>query len=53
MWRKYCPILYKFRYERFNNLKDHNPSFTTLLAVGGWNFGTEKMTAMLATAENR
>ena len=24
-----------------------------LLAVGGWNFGTEKMTAMLATEANR
>ena len=24
-----------------------------LLAVGGWTFGTEKMTAMLATAANR
>ena len=25
----------------------------TLLAVGGWNFGTARMTAMLATAANR
>jgi len=40
-------------YERFNNLKMINPSLKTLLAVGGWNFGTQKMTAMLATAANR
>ena len=25
----------------------------TLLGVGGWNFGTEKMTAMLSSEENR
>ena len=25
----------------------------TMLAVGGWTFGTAKMTSMLATAENR
>jgi chitinase len=43
----------KGMYERFNDLKATNPGFTTLLAVGGWNFGTEKMTAMLATKENR
>ena len=41
------------RYERFNNLKMSNPGLLTLLAVGGWNFGTEKMTAMLATESNR
>ncbi len=29
------------------------PSLTTLLAVGGWNFGTTKMTAMLSTEANR
>ncbi|KAI0212770.1 Acidic mammalian chitinase [Lamellibrachia satsuma] len=40
-------------YTRFNNLKTINPSLKTLLAVGGWNFGTAKMTAMLATPENR
>ena len=36
-----------------NNLKQLNPELKTLLAVGGWNFGTEMMTAMLATPENR
>ena len=34
-------------------MKLSNPSLKTLLAVGGWNFGTVKMTAMLATAANR
>ena len=41
------------RYERFNNLKLNNGNLKTSLAVGGWNFGTEEMTAMLATAANR
>ena len=51
------PIIYimccLFRYERFNNLKIINPELKTLLAVGGWNFGTAKMTAMLSSHENR
>ena len=29
--------------------KSSYPSLKVLLAVGGWNFGTYKMTAMLAT----
>ena len=41
------------RYQRFNELKLKNPNLKTLLAVGGWNFGTAKMTAMLSTAANR
>jgi len=40
-------------YERFNNLKQTAPHIKTLLSVGGWTFGTPKMTAMLATAANR
>lgn len=40
-------------YQRVNALKNINPQLRTLLAVGGWGFGTEKMTAMLATPENR
>merc|ERR1712168_1060900 len=40
-------------YARFNNLKQRNPNMKTLIGVGGWNFGTEKMTAMLATEANR
>ena len=43
----------KGMYERFNDLKLLNNNLKTLIAVGGWNFGTEKMTAMLATAANR
>lgn len=43
----------KGMYERFNDLKYSDPTFKTTLAVGGWNFGTAKMTAMLATFENR
>ena len=42
-----------FRYQRFNDMKILNPNMKTLLAVGGWNFGTVPMTAMLATKANR
>lgn len=40
-------------YERFTILKRTYPHVKTLLAVGGWNFGTQKMTAMLKTKSNR
>ena len=33
--------------------KSENPNLKISLAVGGWNFGTAKMTSMLATKENR
>ena len=42
-----------FRYERFNAIKYNNSAIKTLLGVGGWNFGTERMSAMLLTSENR
>ena len=35
------------------DLKKRWPHLKILLAVGGWNFGTDKMTAMLASASNR
>ncbi|XP_005881928.1 PREDICTED: chitotriosidase-1 [Myotis brandtii] len=40
-------------YRDFNGLKQRNPQLKTLLAVGGWNFGTQKFTDMVATAQNR
>ncbi|XP_006159234.1 chitotriosidase-1 [Tupaia chinensis] len=40
-------------YQEFNGLKKTNPKLKTLLAVGGWNFGTQKFTDMVATANNR
>ncbi|XP_047609875.1 chitotriosidase-1 isoform X1 [Phacochoerus africanus] len=40
-------------YKDFNGLKKMNPKLKTLLAVGGWNFGTQKFTEMVATANNR
>ncbi|XP_014649631.1 PREDICTED: chitotriosidase-1 isoform X1 [Ceratotherium simum simum] len=40
-------------YKKFNGLKKMNPKLKTLLAVGGWNFGTQKFTDMAATANNR
>ena len=41
------------RYARFNDVKQHQPGIKTLLAVGGWNFGVAKMTAMLRDASTR
>jgi len=40
-------------YDRVNDMKAYNPDMKTLLAVGGWSFGTEEMTIMLSTPENR
>ncbi|XP_035512667.1 acidic mammalian chitinase-like [Morone saxatilis] len=40
-------------YADFNGLKQRNPNLKTLLAVGGWNFGTQKFTAMVSTQANR
>ncbi|KAA8590771.1 hypothetical protein FQN60_001714, partial [Etheostoma spectabile] len=40
-------------YKPFNGLKDRNADLKTLLAVGGWTFGTQKFTTMVSTASNR
>uniref|UniRef100_A0A3Q3NP35 chitinase n=1 Tax=Mastacembelus armatus TaxID=205130 RepID=A0A3Q3NP35_9TELE len=40
-------------YKTFNGLKARNPDLKTLLAVGGWNFGTQRFSAMASTAANR
>ncbi|EDL39629.1 chitotriosidase-1 isoform X1 [Mus musculus] len=40
-------------YQELNSLKTKNPKLKTLLAVGGWTFGTQKFTDMVATASNR
>ncbi|KAJ7333003.1 hypothetical protein JRQ81_015183 [Phrynocephalus forsythii] len=40
-------------YQDFNNLKKKNPGLKTLLAIGGWNFGSAKFSAMVATPANR
>ncbi|XP_040193637.1 acidic mammalian chitinase-like [Rana temporaria] len=40
-------------YKQFNDLKQQNPKLVTLLAIGGWNFGTQKFTDMVASAANR
>ncbi|KAH0619003.1 hypothetical protein JD844_018602 [Phrynosoma platyrhinos] len=39
-------------YAETNALKQRNPALVTLLAVGGWNFGS-KFSEMLSTATNR
>ncbi|XP_019720792.1 acidic mammalian chitinase [Hippocampus comes] len=40
-------------YKSFNQLKSRNPQLKTLLAVGGWNFGTAQFTTMVSTPANR
>lgn len=40
-------------YQELNSLKKRNPKLKTLLAVGGWSFGTQKFTDMVATASTR
>ncbi|KAJ8257786.1 hypothetical protein GJAV_G00189670 [Gymnothorax javanicus] len=43
----------KFLYKDFNALKTKNPSLKTLLAVGGWKFGSSQFTKMVSTPANR
>ncbi|XP_069488693.1 acidic mammalian chitinase-like [Ambystoma mexicanum] len=40
-------------YNSFQNLKNQNGALKTLLAIGGWNFGTAPFTAMVATPQTR
>ncbi|XP_053499243.1 acidic mammalian chitinase isoform X1 [Ictalurus furcatus] len=40
-------------YQSFNSLKQSNPSLKTLLAVGGWNFGSTQFSIMVSTQANR
>uniref|UniRef100_UPI00398E9B5A acidic mammalian chitinase-like n=1 Tax=Pristiophorus japonicus TaxID=55135 RepID=UPI00398E9B5A len=40
-------------YRRFNALKMKNYNLKTLLAIGGWNFGTTRFTNMVSTPQNR
>uniref|UniRef100_A0A8C2GUT4 chitinase n=1 Tax=Cyprinus carpio TaxID=7962 RepID=A0A8C2GUT4_CYPCA len=40
-------------YKAFNELKNTNPSLKTLLAVGGWNFGSTQFSIMVSNAANR
>uniref|UniRef100_UPI00398F3E29 acidic mammalian chitinase-like isoform X2 n=1 Tax=Pristiophorus japonicus TaxID=55135 RepID=UPI00398F3E29 len=40
-------------YKRFNALKTKNNNLKTLLAIGGWNFGTTRFTSMVATPQTR
>ncbi|KAM7402780.1 hypothetical protein PAMP_017991 [Pampus punctatissimus] len=40
-------------YKSFNGLKTKNPHLKTLLAVGGWNFGSRQFSIMVSTPANR
>ncbi|XP_037072206.1 chitotriosidase-1-like [Pollicipes pollicipes] len=43
----------KGAYLRFTALKERNPQLKTLLAIGGWNEGSEKYSEMTASPEHR
>ena len=45
-------VLWVFRYEQVNDLKTTNPYLKTLLAVGGSDTGTVKMSSMLQVCKN-
>uniref|UniRef100_A0A8D0GUL5 Acidic mammalian chitinase n=1 Tax=Sphenodon punctatus TaxID=8508 RepID=A0A8D0GUL5_SPHPU len=40
-------------FPQFQALKQSNSALVTVLAIGGWNFGTQKFTTMVSTAANR
>ncbi|XP_073324170.1 acidic mammalian chitinase-like [Pagrus major] len=40
-------------YMTFNGLKSKNPGLKTLLAVGGWNFGSAQFSIMVSSPANR
>ncbi|XP_024149530.2 chitotriosidase-1 isoform X2 [Oryzias melastigma] len=40
-------------YASINGLKQRNPNLKTLLAVGGWSFGSQKFTTVVSTQANR
>ncbi|KAF8787213.1 Chitotriosidase-1 like protein [Argiope bruennichi] len=40
-------------YDRFNSLRQKNPNLKTLIAIGGWNEGSEKYSRMAATPQTR
>uniref|UniRef100_A0A8C4IHZ8 chitinase n=1 Tax=Dicentrarchus labrax TaxID=13489 RepID=A0A8C4IHZ8_DICLA len=40
-------------YKTFNGLKSKNPSLKTLLAVGGWNFGSAQFSIVVSSSANR
>ncbi|XP_069798308.1 acidic mammalian chitinase-like isoform X2 [Narcine bancroftii] len=40
-------------YHEINSLKNKNKDLKTLLSIGGWNFGTQKFSAMVSTAATR
>ncbi|CAL1277040.1 unnamed protein product [Larinioides sclopetarius] len=43
----------KDAFQRFNNLKKTNPNLSTLIAIGGWNEGSAKYSAMAADPNAR
>nr|BET14063.1 chitinase [Chiromantes haematocheir] len=52
-WNELCDNYGKCAYDRFTALKQKNTNLVTLLAVGGWNEGSEKYSAMAADASSR
>nr|AFO53261.1 chitinase-3 [Sinohyriopsis cumingii] len=52
-WNDETTTWMKGMFDRFNAVKSKNPSIKTLLAVGGWNMGSEPFTSMVSTAASR
>jgi chitinase len=55
-WNELCPDEEGGNYcafVRFNQLRDQNPDLKTLLAIGGWNEGSEKYSDMAADPNKR
>ncbi|XP_050738876.1 probable chitinase 2 isoform X2 [Eriocheir sinensis] len=52
-WNDLCDNYGRCAYDRFTGLKEMNPSLVTLLAVGGWNEGSAKYSAMAANPAAR
>ena len=40
-------------FRRFNNLRKTNPNLKTLIAIGGWNEGSDKYSRMASNQQNR
>merc|ERR1712180_153085 len=52
-WNELCENWGRCAYNRFTGLKEYNPKLKTLLAVGGWNEGSENYSIMAADPAKR
>ena len=52
-WNELCDNYGKCGYDRFTALKNTNPNLVTTLAVGGWNEGSAKYSAVQSHSSKR